>query len=104
VKLDRYFKPLPRYPSVKRDLSILLDRAVPANKIISAIKALGIQSIVKVEVFDEYHGKQVPKDKKSLSFSILYRDKARTLTDQEVEQAHSRVKETLTSQFSAQFR
>jgi len=104
VKLDKYFKPLPRYPSVKRDVSILLDKAVPANKIISAIKALGIQSIARVEVFDEYHGKQVPQDKKSLSFSILYRDKARTLTDREVEQAHSRVKETLTSQFSAQFR
>ena len=104
AKLDKYFEPLPRYPSVKRDISVLLDRRVPSNKIIAAIKALGIQSIARVEVFDEYHGKQVPEDKKSLSFSILYRDKARTLTDQEVEEIHSRVKEALTSQFSAQFR
>lgn len=104
IKLEKHFEPVPKFPSIKRDISILLDRGVASKTIISAIKGLGISSIANVEVFDEYHGKQVPEDKKSLSFSILYQDKSRTLTDQEVEQAHSKVKEALTSQFSAQFR
>lgn len=104
MKLKKSFKPIPKFPSVKRDISVLLDSAVPASRIISAIKETGISSIAKIEVFDEYHGKQIPKGKKSLSFSILYQDRNKTLTDAEVDQVHSKVKEALTQKFSAQFR
>jgi phenylalanyl-tRNA synthetase beta chain len=104
IDLKKTFRPIPKFPSVKRDVSILLDRDIPAGTIIDAIHKAGIPSIVSVDIFDEYHGKQIPQDKKSLSFSILYRDRSKTLTDSEVEASHSKVKDLLTQQFSAQFR
>jgi len=104
VKLKKYYEPLPKYPFVKRDISILLEAKVHAKDVIGAIGEIGIPQVVDVSVFDEYHGKQVPHGKKSLSFSITYQDKAKTLRDQEVEEAHSRIKSTIASKFSAQFR
>ena len=104
IKLKKQYEPMPKFPAITRDVSILLARAVPSSAVVSAIKETNVPSLVDIRVFDEYHGKQIPKDKKSLSLSMLYRDNSRTLTDQEAEQSHSKVKELLTTKFSAQLR
>ena len=104
INLKKNFSPIPKYPLIKRDISIILNKNVPSAEIISSIKEVGASLITKVEVFDEYYGKQIPEGKRGLSFSIIYQDKTRTLTDQEVDNLHSKVKETLTQKFSAHFR
>jgi len=104
ISLKKQYEPMPKFPAITRDVSVLLDRAVPSSAVVSAIKETGIPSLVDIRIFDEYHGKQIPKDKKSLSLSMLYRDNSRTLTDQEAEQSHSKVKELLTTKFAAQLR
>ncbi|MFQ5540313.1 MAG: phenylalanine--tRNA ligase subunit beta, partial [Candidatus Binatia bacterium] len=79
---------LPRYPSVERDLAIVVQEAFPSQKIINWIKGLGHSLIEDVQIFDQYRGSPIPEDKKSLAYTISYRASDRTLTDDEVNAIH----------------
>ena len=80
---------MPRYPSVERDIAIVVDETIPAAEIMKIIKSFPSELIEEVSVFDYYKGSKIPEGKKSLAFSIVYRSKERTLTDEEVEELHS---------------
>lgn len=96
--------PLPRFPSVARDISVVVDEAFPAERIIRWIKELGHSMIKEVRVFDEYRGAPVPEGKKSLAYAISYRDDHRTLTDDEVNAAHQDLVGELRKVFGAELR
>ena len=83
------YSPIPKYPSVERDIAIVVDEAIPASEITEVIKAFPSELIEEVSIFDYYKGGNIPSGKKSIAFSILYRSKERTLTDEEVEKLHS---------------
>jgi len=104
VKLKKRFSPIPKFPSIKRDISIVVEKTLASSEIISLIQESGSSVVTKVEVFDEYYGKHIPEGKKGLSFSIIYQDTTKTLTDQQVDTLHSNIKEALKQKFSAQFR
>lgn len=82
--LVKYYSPLPRYPASVRDISILTDEDVTVDRVLGLIKEKGVELLEKVELFDVYKGQQVPEGKKSMSFTMTYRAKDRTLTDGEV--------------------
>jgi phenylalanyl-tRNA synthetase beta chain len=109
-KLLQYLSPelavrsLPRFPSVERDLAMVVDDAFPAQRIIDWIKDLRNALIEKVEVFDQYRGASIPEGKKSLAFSISYRAPDRTLTDTEVQALHQELVARLGEVFGAQLR
>lgn len=79
------FKPIPRYPSVTRDLSFLIDDSVMYNDIRDGIMSLDSSIISDVSVFDEYRGKQIPEGKRSLSIHIKFQDLEKTLTDERID-------------------
>lgn len=82
--------PLPRHPSVVRDLSIVIDDALPAEIIRGTIQAAGASvpaPMVGVGVFDRYEGKGVPSGKVSLSVRLTFQAADRTLTDGEVQRS-----------------
>lgn len=87
------YSPVPKYPYIERDIAIVVDEAIPAIEITKLIMAFPSELIEEVSIFDYYKGSHIPAGKKSLAFSILYRSKERTLTDQEVEQLHSSIME-----------
>lgn len=93
------FQPLPRFPSVRRDLSLVVREGLQAGEITSAIEALGNELIEGVEVFDQYRGAQIAEGYKSLTYSIAYRAGERTLTDQEVNEIHEQVVKKITERF-----
>ena len=83
-------RPLPRYPPVVRDLSIVVDEALPAQIIRGTIHAASIAApapLVDIGVFDRYQGKGVPEGRISLSLRLTFRSAERTLTDEAVQQA-----------------
>jgi phenylalanyl-tRNA synthetase beta chain len=82
------YTPIPKYPSVKRDMAIVVDEDIPASKILDMIKKFPSELIEEVSVFDYYKGGNIQEGKKSLAFSITYRSKEKTLTDEEVEKLH----------------
>ena len=79
--------PLPRYPSISRDISIVIDDTLPAETVRGTIRAAAPDTLVSVREFDRYQGKGVPEGRVSLSLRLTFRSLERTLTDAEVESA-----------------
>lgn len=84
-------EPLPRYPSVIRDISILIDDTLPAADVHRTIRDAAPATLVRVAEFDRYQGKGIPADKVSLSLRLTFRSSDRTLTDAEVQTAMEHV-------------
>jgi len=104
IKLKKRFSKIIKYPSVTRDLSIIIDEKIVNANIMSIIKKIGGTLVKKVEFFDQYHGDQIPSGKKGLSYSIEYQAKNRTLTDVEINKLHSEIRTALIEKLSAQIR
>ncbi|MFA5353836.1 MAG: phenylalanine--tRNA ligase subunit beta [Thermodesulfovibrionales bacterium] len=80
---------IPRYPSVDRDLAILLDASLEVAGIMEELSSYHTDLIEDVQVFDVYQGKGIAEGKKSIAFHIRYRSPERTLRDEEVDSLHS---------------
>ncbi len=102
--LKTAYTPLPKYPEVKRDLALLIDRDIQ----FSAIKALAIrterQILRNVSIFDVYEGDKLPDGKKSYAVSFILRDDEKTLTDKQIEKTMSRLINTFQRELNAQIR
>jgi phenylalanyl-tRNA synthetase beta chain len=82
---------LPRFPSVVRDVSVLVDSALPAAAVRGTIRSSAPAALVNVVEFDRYRGKGVPEGRVSLSLRLTFRSPERTLTDAEVDAAMERI-------------
>ena len=78
---------LPKYPAITRDLSILVDEALPAAAVRGTIRSAGPAFLDAVDEFDRYQGKGIPDGSVSLSLRLVFRSPERTLTDAEVDAA-----------------
>jgi phenylalanyl-tRNA synthetase beta chain len=87
--------PIPRMPSVVRDVSILVSESLPAADVRATIWADPPATLVDVREFDRYQGKGVPAGSVSLSLRLRFRDPRRTLTDREVQHGVDRIVEAL---------
>ncbi len=90
---ERKYKPLPKYPAMTRDLSLLCDDEITSDTIIDIIKA-NAKFLESVAIFDMYKGEQVPEGKKSLSYKMVLR-KDGTMTDEEADSSVNRVLKAL---------
>ncbi len=104
VPKDISYRILPKYPSVQRDLSLVVRDEVFSSEIIKVIKSIDIKLIKKVVLFDMFKGKQIGDGYKSLAYSIIFQAEDRTLTDQEVENISIKIREKLIAKFSAKIR
>ncbi|NPA93925.1 MAG: phenylalanine--tRNA ligase subunit beta [Thermodesulfobacteria bacterium] len=105
VATDRKtFSPLDRFPSVERDLSIILDDSVRAQDVLDFIAQNRSSYLESFYIFDVYKGKQVPKGKKSLGIHFVYRAKDRTLSEQEVEKEHEPLTKGVLENFKGSLR
>ena len=77
----------PRFPSVDRDISILVDDTTAAQSVRDTVRSLGIPNLADLREFDRYAGKGIPEGKVSLSLRLTFRSPDRTLTDAEVQSA-----------------
>ena len=78
---------LPRYPSVTRDISVLIDETLSAARVRQTIRDVAPATLVDIFEFDRYQGKGVPEGRVSLSLRLVFRSSDRTLTDSEVQTA-----------------
>ncbi len=86
-----HYHSIPRYPSITRDIALVVDKEKAAYELESIIKAAGGSLLKEVHVFDLYEGERMEAGKKSIAFSLKYFDPERTLTDEEVVKAHDKV-------------
>jgi phenylalanyl-tRNA synthetase beta chain len=87
----RSFKPLAAFPSIQRDVAMIVPEAVTHEAVLSAVKQAKPNNLEVVELFDVFRGKHVPEGHKSLAYSFTYRAADRTLKDEEVQAAHDRL-------------
>jgi len=98
------FQTLPKFPSARRDISIILDKTRESHDIIKLIQEIGSDIIENVEVFDVYEGNPVPEGKKSVAYAVFYRNKEKTLTDEEVESIHSILRNKILEKIKGEIR
>ena len=101
------FKEIDRYPEVRRDIAMFVGPKVTHAEIVAAIASANEPLLEKVELFDlfmENDGQKKPEMKKSLAYSLTYRDKNRTLTSEEVSAVHARIRERLRNDVGAELR
>jgi phenylalanyl-tRNA synthetase beta chain len=91
VKWAKEFTPLAKFPSVRRDISIIVNRSTPTATLLDIVKGMGKELVESVSIFDVYQGKGIDKTEKALALRINYRSQERTLTDEEVNKIHDEI-------------
>jgi len=98
------FKPLPSFPSMKRDLAVIVPEGVSWAEIKEAAEAAASEIVREVAFFDAYRGKGLPEGRKSIAFSVVYRAGDRTLSRKEAEAAEETIVAALEKRFGAELR
>ena len=104
AKNGRRYEPLPRFPAVERDFSLLLADGVKFADVTKAIQSLGIAEIISIEAADLFRGKNVPAGKYSLMVRVTLQNKAATLTDAEIGEISGKIVVALEKNLGATLR
>ncbi|MGI9066844.1 MAG: phenylalanine--tRNA ligase subunit beta [Pyrinomonadaceae bacterium] len=95
------YKPLPRYPSVVRDVTLLVGRDLSFAELLDAVDSERVADYSEAKLVGTYEGKNIPEDRRSVTLRIEYRSEEGTLRDEEVEERHRRLIDALLIKFSA---
>ena len=98
------FKSLPQFPSSRRDVAMLVPEAVTHEAVLQTVKQAKAANLETVELFDVFRGKNVPDGQKSLAYAFTYRASDKTLTDADINSAHTKVVDALKGQLQATMR
>ena len=98
------YKPLAKFPSVRRDLSLLLDKGVSFAQLSNLAKKSERKLLKKVGLFDVYQGKNLATDKKSYALNFTLQDEHKTLSDKEIDKVMNKIQQTFEKEFGAQLR
>ena len=101
------YKPLDRFPATTRDIAFLADRELKYQAVLEAFASANEPLLVDIRLFDLFvdpRGEKVPLDKKSMACSLTYRASDRTLTQEEANAAHSRLKSQLVERLGVTLR
>ena len=98
------FRSLSKYPSVRRDLALIVKEDVSASELINCIKASSEPALQDVIIFDIYRGKGVEEGNKSVALSLIIQDDTQTLTDSEIDAIVSRLLILLNNEKNAKLR
>jgi phenylalanyl-tRNA synthetase beta chain len=101
---DRKARSLPRFPSIERDLAVVVSEDTPAAALLTTIRAAGGPLLEHATAFDEYRSQQIGEGVKSIAFALTFRSRDRTLTDAEVDQTMAAVRRQLAQQHGARGR
>jgi phenylalanyl-tRNA synthetase beta chain len=106
--LSPTYKPYSTFPAADRDLAFFISTEVSVSEIersmYKAAHTAGTSLLSSIELFDEYRGEHVPAGQRSLAFRLIYRAADRTLTDEEVNPVHQKVRDVLEDKFQASLR
>lgn len=86
AKKDRLYNPLPKFPSVTRDISLLVPKTISARAVTRGIESAKGSHVTSIELFDSYEGEGISQGQKSLAFHLVFQSDERTLTNNEVDE------------------
>ena len=96
------YQSIPRFPSVPRDIAIVVDEQVSYRTVENIIRSFPL--VTQITIFDLYRGKQIPEGKKSFAIRIVYQSPKHTLTDDEVDQTQEQMLARLHQELGANLR
>ena len=96
-------RPLPRFPSISRDITVIVDNGIQGGSVLKELQTLVASEVLaeSAHLFDMYQGSTLPEGKKSLSFRVVYRSEEKTLKDKMVKGLHEKISRALIRKFDA---
>ena len=104
VSEEHEYRPISRFPSVVRDIAVLVPRSVKVVEILNKINLIGKQLVRDIDLFDMYEGEELPQGKKNLAFHIIYQAEDRTLSSEEVDEIQDKIIKVLEKNLGWQVR
>ena len=98
------FAELSKFPEVRRDLAVVVDKTVPAAELMGNVRAAAGAYLTDLRLFDVYEGKGIDPKRKSLALGLTFRDQSRTLGDEDVNLAMDQVIDSLEKNYKAELR
>ncbi|MEN8205541.1 MAG: phenylalanine--tRNA ligase subunit beta [Pseudomonadota bacterium] len=98
------FKPISRFPSIRRDLAVVVDSDLGVAELQTAVEQAAGDLLQALLIFDVYRGKGIETGRKSIAFGLILQDYSRTLTEQDIEAVVTQVTEQLGKEFGATLR
>ncbi|SDI59562.1 phenylalanine--tRNA ligase subunit beta [Natribacillus halophilus] len=98
------YQPLPRFPTIRRDLAVVVDVNIVSAEVEAVIVEAAGKWLEDIYLFDVYEGEKVESDKKSLAYSLLFLNRERTLTDEDIASIHEDIVTSLRTRLGATLR
>ena len=96
-----FSKPIPKFPAISRDLTIVINKNIESRTILESIRNVNEKLVEQIHLFDVFEGGPIPSGKKSISLRIIYRSATKTLKDDKVNHIHKAISDRLLQEFDA---
>jgi len=103
-EINRQYQPMSKYPSVSRDIALVVDEDIEASILIETVKAISSQFLKSASIFDVYQGEHLEEGKKSIAMALVFENKEKTLETDEVDQMVQDIIKALEKEHQAQLR
>ncbi|MCW7755176.1 phenylalanine--tRNA ligase subunit beta [Desulfobotulus sp. H1] len=100
-KTLQHTKEIPRYPATTRDITLILDKSIPAGQVLARARENQPAILESVSIHDLYQGDKAPETKKSLTLRMVYRSQTETLADKKVNKVQEKISQSLQDSFQA---
>jgi len=95
-------KPIPKYPPIARDITLIIDKKIESGEVLKRLKDLNEELMESVHLFDIFEGDSIPSSRKSVSFRVIYRSSSETLEDDMINTLHQSIADKLIDVFNAE--
>ena len=103
-KSNKKYVEVPKFPAVERDIAIIVDEQIEVGQIEKIVTKKAKKLLESINLFDIYRNEKLGKNKKSVAYSLIFRDKNKTLSDEEVNQVMNDIINELTNKLNAELR
>ncbi|UQS85292.1 phenylalanine--tRNA ligase subunit beta [Apilactobacillus apisilvae] len=103
-KSDQSYESISKYPSISRDIALLVDDNITNSDIVKVIEKRGGAFLKEVNIFDVYNGEHVPEGKKSMAYNLVFQNKRDTLVDDDVNKVMDKIQRNLEKEFDVEVR
>ena len=97
-------RPVPEFPPMLEDIAVIVDEALPADRVETLIRQTGGKTLADVRLFDIFRGEQIGEGKKSMAYGLTYQAFDRTLTDKDAAQIRNKIIRRLEQELGAKLR
>ncbi len=104
AKKNKKYIEVPKFPAVERDIAVIVDESIEVGRIEKIITQKAKKLLEKMQLFDIYRNEKLGENKKSVAYSLIFRDKSKTLSDEEVNKVMDAIVLELEKTLSASLR